>query len=70
MSWQHLDNQMARWTVRLTTEVGVAPNAATKLATTITADVRFLDYDAKEKIRKASPVPLKDRLDGLGWLRH
>jgi len=72
MNWKHLDNQMLAFTARLTSEVKLSPEMATKLATTISSDVRFLSPDQKQKIRAASPVPLEDRLAELrafqGWM--
>ena len=65
MSWQHLDNQMARWSSRLASEIRVPTEATTKLATTIAAEVRFLDPSAKDELRQASPVPLRNRLQEL-----
>ncbi len=72
MTWQHLDNQMARWAPRLTTEVRLPPESAAKIATTIAAEVRFLEQSVKDELRQASPVPLGDRLGELqafqGWM--
>ncbi len=72
MTWQHLDNQMARWSSRLASEIRVPAEATTKLATIIAAEVRFLDPGAKDELRQASPVPLRDRLQELeafqGWM--
>jgi hypothetical protein len=65
MNWHKLDAQMRRFSPQLIAEVGLTPEAAGKLATTIAADVRFLSTDDKAKIRNASPVPLQNRLDEL-----
>ncbi|RJP75380.1 MAG: hypothetical protein C4532_00595 [Candidatus Abyssobacteria bacterium SURF_17] len=62
MNWHHLDAQMQSFAAHLTSEVGLAPEIAVKLATTIAADVRFLSPEQKTEIRRASPVPLEDRL--------
>lgn len=72
MNWQHLDAQMQAFSDRLTNEVKLTSEMATKLATTIAADVRFLSLEQKAEIRSASPVPLEDRLAELqafqGWM--
>jgi hypothetical protein len=72
MNWLYLDTQMQAFSARLTNEVKLTPEMATKLATTIAADVRFLSPEQKAEIRAASPVPLEDRLAELqafqGWM--
>lgn len=72
MTWQSLDAQMRRFFERLTTAIHLEPEAATKLATVIASDVRFLTLEQKSAIKSASPVPLKDRLTELrafqGWM--
>ncbi len=74
MNWQHLDNQMQAFSVRLVEEVKLTPEMAKKLATTIATDVRFLTPEQKAEIRAASPVPLSNRLDELqsfqGWMDY
>jgi hypothetical protein len=62
MSWQSLDQQMAPFAERLKSEVKVPSEAASKLATTIAADVRFLPAEAKAELRASTPVAIKDRL--------
>lgn len=72
MNWKHLDTQMQIYSARLTSEVKLTPEMASKLATTIASDVRFLSLEQKEEIKLASPVPLSDRLAELqafqGWM--
>ena len=72
MNWQHLDTQMRAFSAQLTSEVRLKPDIVAKLATTISADVRFLTPEQKVEIRAASPVPLADRLAELqafqGWM--
>ena len=72
MNWSNLDAQMKDFSARLTNEVKLTPEMATKLATTIAADVRFLTPEQKAEIRAASPIPLEDRLTELqafqGWM--
>ena len=69
--WAHLDQQLNAWADRLITDVKLRPEAASKLATTIAADIRFLDPGFKSEMRAASPVPIEARLDELrafqGW---
>jgi hypothetical protein len=71
MNWKHIDKQMLSFSTRLTSEVKLSPEMAAKLATTISSDIRFLSPDQKDRIRSASPIPLKDRLLELqafqGW---
>ena len=62
MSWQLLDQQMAQFAERLKHEVKISADAATKLATTIAADVRFLPVEAKIELRASTPVAIADRL--------
>lgn len=62
MTWHLLDQQMAVFAERLKREVKVPSEAATKLATTIAADVRFLPTEAKAELRSSTPVAIKDRL--------
>jgi hypothetical protein len=72
MNWQHIDAQMQSFADRLTNEVKLTPEMASKLATTIAADVRFLSLEQKKEIRIASPIPIEDRLAELqafqGWM--
>jgi len=74
MTWDHLDKQMAAWSGRLESELKISSEISPKLATSIAADVRFLSADAKAKLRAASPVPLRERLDELkafqGWMDY
>lgn len=65
MNWRHLDSQMEQFSARLTNEVRLTSEVATKLATTIAADVRFLSPEQKSEIRAASPIRLEDRLAEL-----
>jgi hypothetical protein len=72
MNWHHLDVQMQGFADRLKNEVKLTPEMASKLATTIAADVRFLTLEQKKEIRTASPIPVEDRLAELqafqGWM--
>jgi len=62
MSWQLLDQQMSMFAERLKSDVKVPSEAATKLATSIAADIRFLPDVAKAELRFSTPVAIKDRL--------
>jgi hypothetical protein len=74
MTWQHLDSQMAFFAPRLVREVKLTQNAATKLATTIAADVRFLTVEQKAELRRDSLIPIEDRLAEIkafqGWMEY
>jgi hypothetical protein len=65
MSWSKLDSQLARWCYRLVSQLKIPPSAASKLATTVAAEVRFLPAEAKLELRNSSPVALKERLEEL-----
>jgi len=62
---QHLDRQLAAFRNRLCDEVGLKPEDASKVATLVAADIRFLPIEAKDEIRAASPVPLNSRFEEL-----
>ncbi len=57
---------------RLTSELGLTSDVASKLATHIAANVRFLTAHQKNQIRAASPVAVEDRVSELysfqGWM--
>ncbi len=62
---RNLDAQMARFSARLQSEVGVDAEAAERLATTVSAELRFLPIEAKTEILSSSPVNIASRLDEL-----
>lgn len=62
---QHLDQEMRVFLPTLTGELGLSVEVASKLATTIAADVRFLETHAKDQIRNATAVNLKSSLEEL-----
>jgi hypothetical protein len=72
MTWQTLDAQLAQWSDRLMHDLNIAEDAAQKLATTISSEVRFLPKAAKDEMAAASPIPLANRLQELhafqGWM--
>jgi hypothetical protein len=63
---------MSAYTEDLRNGVKLSDEICGKLATAISADVRFLSGEIKDKIRNASPVPIKNRLEELkafqGWM--
>jgi hypothetical protein len=65
MDWSCLNSQMSAFSPRLTEELKLTPEAATKLASMIAADVRFLSQRHKNELQAASPVPFRDRLTEL-----
>ena len=65
MDWQHLDMQMKRWAHWLTTDVKIAPDDASELATGIAADMLALPLESRRELEKATPVAVTDRLDEL-----
>jgi hypothetical protein len=56
---------MKLFSSKLASEVGLGTEEASKLATSIAAEVRFLDQPAKKELTEASPVPLDARLGEL-----
>jgi hypothetical protein len=72
MTWQQLDEQLAKWSDRLTSAVKITASESRKLATNIALEVRFLPQDAKASIIGASPISLSDRVNELiafqGWM--
>jgi len=72
VSWRTIDEQMREYAPRLTSELRLTGDVASKLATHISANVRFLTAHQKSQIRDASPVPIQDRVQELiafqGWM--
>ncbi len=72
VSWRTIDEQLREYVPELTTQLGLTTEVASKLATHVSANVRFLSVDQKNQIRSASPVPIQDRLQELyafqGWM--
>lgn len=70
--YQWLDGQLKRFSDRLVAAVGLDEQEAAKVATSVAAEVRFLEPVARGQILAVSPVPLRDRLDELrafqGWM--
>jgi hypothetical protein len=65
MNYQILDNQMRMFSEKLKIEVGLRDDEIGKVATTVAAEVRFLNHSAKETVLAASPVLLANRLEEL-----
>jgi hypothetical protein len=64
-SLQKLNRQLAVHRARLVHEVGLTPDEASKVATLVAADIRFLSSEAKAAIKAASPVSISARIDEL-----
>jgi len=69
---EHLDKQMQHWSTRLRDDLRLGPPESNQLATTITKEVAALPADAKQRVRDASQIPLKIRIEELeafqGWM--
>lgn len=64
-SFVFLDQQLAAFDAELQHSVGLNANESHKVATFVSADVRFLPKDVKAEIEAASPVPLSARREEL-----
>jgi len=60
-----LDNQMFQWGAKLRDDLKISSDASRSLATTISAEIAALPFDAKQRIIEATPIPLSDRLEEL-----
>ncbi len=58
---RHLDAQIAEFRIQLKTEVGIEGEIASKLASTVAAELRFLPGEAKNEILQATPVDVTAR---------
>jgi len=63
--WKRLDAQLARWSSKLTDDLGISPRDASRLATVIAREVSGLTQGSKTRLLAASRVPLQDRLSEL-----
>jgi len=59
------DKQMQQWSTRLRDDLKIAPPESNQLATMITKEVAALPSDAKQRVKDASKVPLKIRIEEL-----
>ena len=68
----HLDEQMRPWSTRLRDDLGISPPCSNSLASTIAAEVVGLCPETKQRVKKASLIPLAARLEELvafqGWM--
>jgi hypothetical protein len=62
---QHLNRQLAVFQDRLCADVGISSEEASKVATLVAADIRFLPPEAKAEIKAATPIPISARYDEL-----
>ena len=62
---QKLNRQLVAYRDRLCSDVGLNSDEASKVATLVAADIRFLSPEVKAEIKAASPVPISARLDEL-----
>jgi hypothetical protein len=60
-----LDRQMQQWSTRLRDDLRIGPPESNQLATTIAKEAAALSDDAKLRIREASRIPLKIRIEEL-----
>jgi hypothetical protein len=65
MSYERLDEQMKAFAAALRSDVRLGVEETAKVATTIAAEIRFLDVSSRASVLDASPVPLAARLDEL-----
>ena len=66
---EHLDAQIQMWSTRLRDDLGIVPPESNRLATTIALEVRSLTAEAKQRVRDASQIPLKTRIEELTGFR-
>jgi hypothetical protein len=64
-SLQKLNRQLAVHRKRLLRDVGLTADEASKVATLVASDIRFLSPAAKAEIKAASPVQISARIDEL-----
>jgi hypothetical protein len=64
-----LDEQMRRWSTRLRDELKITPPESNALASTIAMEVQGLSFEAKERVRGSSLIPLTARIDELSALQ-
>jgi hypothetical protein len=69
---ENLDRQMQLFSTRLQNDLKIKPVASEQLATTIAREVAALSEDSKQRIKEASSIPLKIRIEELsafqGWM--
>jgi len=65
MNYERLDRQLKAFSDRLIEAVGLNEQETGKVATSVAAEVRFLEPASRAEVHAAGPVPLRDRLDEL-----
>jgi hypothetical protein len=65
LDYRQLDRQLGAFSGGLRTAVGLTGDEAEKVATTVAAEVRFLEPSQRAAVFAASPVPLHNRLEEL-----
>jgi hypothetical protein len=60
-----LDKQMQQWSTRLRDDLKIGPPESNQLATTIAKEVSALSDAAKQRVKEASQIPLKIRIEEL-----
>lgn len=65
MSWNFLDSQMAHYKKELKEDVKLEERDSSRLATTVSSEVRFLSKEQKKILIESSPVALKNRIEEL-----
>jgi hypothetical protein len=65
VSYIGLDRQLARFSRELVTDIHLTEKEASKVATLVASEMRFLDHQSKAQIIGDGPVPIRARLDEL-----
>jgi hypothetical protein len=60
-----VDEQMRHWSARLRDGLKIVPPESDALASSIASEVQGLSFEAKDRVRAASLVPLEARLEEL-----
>ena len=67
-----LNKQMQQWSSRLRDDLRIGPPESNQLASTIGNEVAALSEDTKQRVKEASQIPLKTRIEELvafqGWM--
>ena len=69
MNYGHLDRQLAQFSDQLVARASLNTEEARKVGTSIAAETRFLEPNARSSIFAASPVPLQERINELSALQ-
>jgi hypothetical protein len=60
-----MDEQMRHWSARLRDDLKIVPPESDVLASSIAREVQCLSFEARERVRTASMIPLGARLEEL-----